>query len=199
MMRSKSGSTTVRLYGGEPLLHRDLPKMVEHAVALGLRVDVSTNGILLKEKVDDLYGAGFGKSPSASMVSAPITMLTCSAKAASRTCMPSFRCQKVETMRSSIGTAASGPCSHSLTVGGRARAGAAATPEPDEQQQGRDRGQPLEPPMMRRLRAPSRARGRGRAEFPSSSRASQQMIEAQRHAVSSTARPGSCSPRICCV
>lgn len=52
------GIKTVRLYGGEPLLHRDLPKMVEHAVALGLRVDVSTNGILLKEKIDVLYAAG---------------------------------------------------------------------------------------------------------------------------------------------
>jgi len=52
------GVETARLYGGEPLLHRDLPKMVEHSVALGLRTYVTTNGILLKEKIDDLYNAG---------------------------------------------------------------------------------------------------------------------------------------------
>jgi cyclic pyranopterin phosphate synthase len=52
------GFEIVRLYGGEPLLHRDLPRMVEYAVTLGLRVYVTTNGILLKERVDDLYAAG---------------------------------------------------------------------------------------------------------------------------------------------
>jgi MoaA/NifB/PqqE/SkfB family radical SAM enzyme len=54
----EAGFLTVRLYGGEPLLHPDLPKMVEHGVKLGLRVYVTTNGILLKEKVDELYAAG---------------------------------------------------------------------------------------------------------------------------------------------
>jgi cyclic pyranopterin phosphate synthase len=52
------GFEIVRLYGGEPLLHCELAKMVEHAVTLGLRVYVTTNGILLKEQVDDLYTAG---------------------------------------------------------------------------------------------------------------------------------------------
>src|SRR5262249_34533911 len=49
---------SVRIYGGEPLLHRDLPAMVEHAVKLGLRTYVTTNGVLLDEKIDALYQAG---------------------------------------------------------------------------------------------------------------------------------------------
>ncbi|MDQ6734631.1 MAG: radical SAM protein [Nitrospirota bacterium] len=49
---------SIRLYGGEPLLHKDLPRIVEHAVNLGLHPWVTTNGILLKEKIDDLYQAG---------------------------------------------------------------------------------------------------------------------------------------------
>jgi molybdenum cofactor biosynthesis enzyme MoaA len=52
------GFDEVRFYGGEPLLHRELPKMVERAVTLGLHPYVTTNGILLKEKIDDLYSAG---------------------------------------------------------------------------------------------------------------------------------------------
>jgi molybdenum cofactor biosynthesis enzyme MoaA len=52
------GFDEIRLYGGEPLLHRDLPQMVEHAVARGLHPYVTTNGILLREKIDDLYAAG---------------------------------------------------------------------------------------------------------------------------------------------
>ena len=50
-----AGVEYVRLYGGEPLLHPDLPKMVAHCVKVGLRVYVTTNGILLKDKVDELY------------------------------------------------------------------------------------------------------------------------------------------------
>jgi len=52
------GFKTVRLYGGEPLLHPDLPNMIRHGVQLGLRVYVTTNGILLRDKVDELYAAG---------------------------------------------------------------------------------------------------------------------------------------------
>lgn len=54
----EAGVETVRLYGGEPLLHPRLPEMVRHAVGLGLRVYVTTNAILLKEKVDALVDAG---------------------------------------------------------------------------------------------------------------------------------------------
>lgn len=52
------GVETVRLYGGEPLLHRDLPEMVRHSVDLGLKTYVTTNGILLGRKIDSLYEAG---------------------------------------------------------------------------------------------------------------------------------------------
>lgn len=52
------GIELVRLYGGEPLLHRDLPAMVRHSVNLGLATYVTTNGTLLKQKIDALYDAG---------------------------------------------------------------------------------------------------------------------------------------------
>jgi MoaA/NifB/PqqE/SkfB family radical SAM enzyme len=53
-----AGIETVRLYGGEPLLHPQLPDMVRHATSLGLSTYVTTNGILLRQKIDDLYAAG---------------------------------------------------------------------------------------------------------------------------------------------
>jgi cyclic pyranopterin phosphate synthase len=52
------GFESVRLYGGEPLLHPNLPQMVEHSLKLGLRTYITTNGILLREKIDELYAAG---------------------------------------------------------------------------------------------------------------------------------------------
>jgi len=53
-----AGVETVRLYGGEPLLHRDLPAMVRRATGLGMRTYVTTNGLLLEKQVDELYAAG---------------------------------------------------------------------------------------------------------------------------------------------
>ncbi|MEZ6017715.1 MAG: radical SAM protein [Planctomycetota bacterium] len=53
-----AGVETVRLYGGEPLLHPDLPAMIAAGTKLGLRVYVTTNGILLEERIDELYAAG---------------------------------------------------------------------------------------------------------------------------------------------
>jgi len=53
-----AGVETVRLYGGEPLLHPDLPAMVRHAIGLGLSTYVTTNGLLLRQKIDALYEAG---------------------------------------------------------------------------------------------------------------------------------------------
>ncbi len=53
-----AGFYSVRLYGGEPLLHPDLPRMVEHCVRIGLHPYVTTNAILLDERVDELYAAG---------------------------------------------------------------------------------------------------------------------------------------------
>lgn len=54
----KAGISNVRFYGGEPLLHRDLPKMVAYACEIGLNSYITTNGILLKEKIDVLCEAG---------------------------------------------------------------------------------------------------------------------------------------------
>ena len=52
------GIRSIRLYGGEPLLHKDLVRIVEYCVGLGLNVWLTTNGILLREKIDDLYAVG---------------------------------------------------------------------------------------------------------------------------------------------
>jgi cyclic pyranopterin phosphate synthase len=52
------GIERVRLYGGEPLLHPQLPDMIRHSVNLGLSTHINTNGILLKQKIDGLYEAG---------------------------------------------------------------------------------------------------------------------------------------------
>jgi molybdenum cofactor biosynthesis enzyme MoaA len=50
--------SNIRLYGGEPLLHKDIVRIVEYSTSIGLNVWITTNGILLKEKIDDLYRAG---------------------------------------------------------------------------------------------------------------------------------------------
>jgi molybdenum cofactor biosynthesis enzyme MoaA len=54
----RAGIWDVRFYGGEPLLHPDLPAMVERARDLELQTHLTTNGILLRHKIDDLYAAG---------------------------------------------------------------------------------------------------------------------------------------------
>jgi MoaA/NifB/PqqE/SkfB family radical SAM enzyme len=48
----------VRLYGGEPLLHKHIVQIVERCTSLKLRTYMTTNGILLKKRIDDLYAAG---------------------------------------------------------------------------------------------------------------------------------------------
>ena len=53
-----AGVSTVRFYGGEPLVHPGLKEMVAHAQKLGLRSYITSNGILLKQKIDELYDAG---------------------------------------------------------------------------------------------------------------------------------------------
>ena len=53
-----AGFSRVRFYGGEPLAHKDLPKMVAHATQLGLNHWITTNGLLLKRRIDELYDAG---------------------------------------------------------------------------------------------------------------------------------------------
>ena len=54
----QAGIETIRLYGGEPLLHPQLPEMVDSAVRAGLSTYVTTNGMLLEQKIDALYEAG---------------------------------------------------------------------------------------------------------------------------------------------
>jgi len=53
-----AGMSTVRLYGGEPLLHTGLPDMIRECVALGLSPFVTTNGIILKRRLDAIVDAG---------------------------------------------------------------------------------------------------------------------------------------------
>jgi cyclic pyranopterin phosphate synthase len=53
-----AGFSKVRLYGGEPMLHKDLPQIVEHASRLGLDFWLTTNGFLLKRRMEELYDAG---------------------------------------------------------------------------------------------------------------------------------------------
>ena len=53
-----AGIYKVRLYGGEPLLHPDLARMVAYCRELGLVPGVTTNSVALASKIDELYGAG---------------------------------------------------------------------------------------------------------------------------------------------
>jgi MoaA/NifB/PqqE/SkfB family radical SAM enzyme len=53
-----SGVERVRIYGGEPLLHPELPAMIRHSLRLGLSTHINTNGMLLRQKIDSLYHAG---------------------------------------------------------------------------------------------------------------------------------------------
>jgi len=48
----------IRFYGGEPLLHADLPEMVEYCASLSMQPYVTTNAAILDKKIDDLYAAG---------------------------------------------------------------------------------------------------------------------------------------------
>ena len=54
----ESGVRSVRLYGGEPLLHPDLPGMIQFGSELGLDMYVTTNGSLLEKRIDELVAAG---------------------------------------------------------------------------------------------------------------------------------------------
>jgi MoaA/NifB/PqqE/SkfB family radical SAM enzyme len=53
-----AGCWDVRFYGGEPLLHPDLPRMIARAIELDLEPYVTTNGIRLKDRIDELHAAG---------------------------------------------------------------------------------------------------------------------------------------------
>jgi MoaA/NifB/PqqE/SkfB family radical SAM enzyme len=53
-----AGVREVRFTGGEPLLYRQLPAVIEYAVQSGLRVSVITNGWLLPTRLPELVTAG---------------------------------------------------------------------------------------------------------------------------------------------
>lgn len=53
-----AGISRVRLYGGEPLLHPDVASMIRHSTNLGMDTYITTNGVLLEGKIDELYDAG---------------------------------------------------------------------------------------------------------------------------------------------
>ena len=52
------GISGIRLYGGEPLVHKDVVRIVEYSIGIALNTWITTNGMLLKKKIDDLYHAG---------------------------------------------------------------------------------------------------------------------------------------------
>lgn len=55
---AEAGIQRVRYYGGEPLLHPDLPAMVRRACELGLTPYVTSNGTHLGLKIKGLFEAG---------------------------------------------------------------------------------------------------------------------------------------------
>lgn len=58
-----AGVRSIRLSGGEPLIRKDLPRLVEAIAAVDAIEDISlsTNGLLLEEQIDDLAAAGLGR------------------------------------------------------------------------------------------------------------------------------------------
>ena len=53
-----AGVNRVRFYGGEPLLHPDLSAMIAHAAELEIEPYVTSNGVLLEKRFDELVEAG---------------------------------------------------------------------------------------------------------------------------------------------
>ncbi|MBT3295329.1 MAG: radical SAM protein [Verrucomicrobia bacterium] len=52
----KRGTRYIAVAGGEPLLHRDIGKIVSHIVRQGVECSLVTNGSLIPEKIDELEG-----------------------------------------------------------------------------------------------------------------------------------------------
>lgn len=55
------GFRSIRLYGGEPLLHKDIEKYVRRIADHGMDQFITTNGILVRKKIDGLVDAGLRK------------------------------------------------------------------------------------------------------------------------------------------
>ena len=81
------GVADVRLTGGEPLVRRELPKLVAMLSAIeGLEdLSLTTNGYLLERMADELVAAGLGASTSRS------TRSRATASSRSRAATPSRR------------------------------------------------------------------------------------------------------------
>ncbi len=60
-MFAGSGVRKVRITGGEPLVRRDLERLVEQLAALGLELTLTTNGSLLPQKARLLADAGLAR------------------------------------------------------------------------------------------------------------------------------------------
>jgi len=52
------GYSSIRLYGGEPLLHPDLNRIIVRSLQLGINPWVTTNAMLLEQKIAGMYEAG---------------------------------------------------------------------------------------------------------------------------------------------
>ena len=72
------GISKVRLTGGEPLLRRDLPRLIEKIAAIpGIRdMALTTNAVLLEKHAADLYSAGLAASQYPSGYAGPRTFRT---------------------------------------------------------------------------------------------------------------------------
>lgn len=58
-IHAKVGLKTIRLTGGEPLLFSEIPLLIKGIVALGITdIKLTTNGLRLSSKIDDLIEAG---------------------------------------------------------------------------------------------------------------------------------------------
>lgn len=53
-----AGVNRARFFGGEPLLHEDLPAMIRYAKSLGLDAYVTTNATLLERRIEEIGEAG---------------------------------------------------------------------------------------------------------------------------------------------
>lgn len=49
------GADMVQFIGGEPTLHRDLPRMIQHARAAGLEVEVYTNLVFIRQQLWEVF------------------------------------------------------------------------------------------------------------------------------------------------
>ncbi len=53
------GIMVYNIWATEPLLRKDLPEFLEYASSLGLKTSLITNGVLLEERVDELFNLDF--------------------------------------------------------------------------------------------------------------------------------------------